>query len=132
MIAHVSVGVSDVARAVAFYTPVLRTLGIEPVMPVDVPGVGRVAMGYSTEAGHVPFWIGLPNDERPATAGNGVHVAFSAPDKAAVDAFYAAAIANGGIADGAPGPRAVYRTDYYGAFVRDPDGNKIEACVHSL
>ena len=131
LFSHISVGVNDLDRAVAFYTPVLRTLGIEPIMPVDIPGVGRVAMGYGKVPGHVPFWVQFPIDREPATRGNGTHVAFSAPDKATVDAFFAAAIANGGVEDGPPGPRPMYSPDYYSAFVRDPDGNKLEACLHA-
>ena len=62
--------------------------------------------------------------------GNGVHIAFTAPNRAAVDAFYLAALEQGGVEDGAPGLRSEYHPDYYGAFVRDPDGNKIEAVSH--
>jgi catechol 2,3-dioxygenase-like lactoylglutathione lyase family enzyme len=130
MFSHVSVGVSDMERATAFYDPVLRTLGIEPIMPIDVPGFGRVAMGYGRAPGHVPLWVQLPHNREPATAGNGTHVAFAAVNRQAVDDFYAAALAHGGTSDGPPGPRTMYSPDYYGAFVRDPDGNKLEACLH--
>ncbi|MGE0725819.1 MAG: VOC family protein, partial [Alphaproteobacteria bacterium] len=88
---------------------------------------GGAAAGYGERSGPARFWIGLPHDRRPASAGNGVHVCFAAPDRAAVDAFHRAALAAGGADDGAPGLRPEYHQDYYGAFVRDPDGNKIEA-----
>ena len=63
--------------------------------------------------------------------GNGVHIAFRAETRATVDAFFLAAIEQGGIEDGRPGLRVEYHPDYYGAFVRDPDGNKIEAVSHA-
>ena len=73
----------------------------------------------------------LPINGDAASAGNGVHVAFSAADHAAVDAFYLAAMESGGSDEGGPGHRVEYHPHYYGAFVRDPDGNKIEACCHA-
>jgi predicted lactoylglutathione lyase len=77
-----------------------------------------------------PFWVVLPNDEKEATPGNGVTVAFDAPTHAAVDAFHAAAIAAGGSDEGPPGPREHYHADYYGAYVRDLDGNKLCVVCH--
>ncbi|NWH09299.1 MAG: VOC family protein [Alphaproteobacteria bacterium] len=124
MINHVSIGVSNVAQAAAFYDPVLATLGIGRAMTVE-----NVAIGYGNL--HPEFWIGLPFNGRPASAGNGVHICFQAPSRAAVDAFHAAALAAGGTDEGRPGIREDYAPDYYAAFARDPDGNKIEAVCFS-
>jgi catechol 2,3-dioxygenase-like lactoylglutathione lyase family enzyme len=126
---HVSIGVSNMARAKAFYDAVLAHVGLTAVMPVEIGGQ-LVGVGY----GHTPlkpsFWIQFPINGQPATMGNGVHIAFTAPSRAAVDAFFLTALEHGGIEDGRPGLRSEYHPDYYGAFVRDPDGNKIEACAH--
>jgi predicted lactoylglutathione lyase len=73
------------------------------------------------------FWIGKPFDGRPATVGNGSMAAFRARSWKEVDDFYAAALAHGGKSDGAPGLRPQYNPDFYAAYVRDPDGNKIAA-----
>jgi catechol 2,3-dioxygenase-like lactoylglutathione lyase family enzyme len=126
---HVSVGVKDVARAKRLYDAILAPLGMRPIFPLEINGK-LVGVGYG-EGQQPVFWIGLPINHQPSSAGNGVHVAFSAPSRAAVDAFYLAALANGGVEDGAPGLRTEYHPDYYGAFVRDPDGNKIEAVRHA-
>lgn len=119
MIHHVSVGTSDLARARAFYDPVMRELGLHRTFDVDE------AVGYG--AGITTFSLNLPADGAPASPGNGVHIAFEVEKRAAVDAFYRAALAHGGTGDGEPGPRPEYDANYYAAFVRDPDGNKIEA-----
>lgn len=125
---HVSVGVTDMNRAKAFYDAALAPLGMSPVMPVEIGG-RFVGMGYG-HAGKPSFWIQLPINGQPANVGNGVHVAFTAQNRAAVDSFYRAALDQGGVDDGPPGLRPDYHPNYYGAFVRDPDGNKIEACSH--
>lgn len=125
---HVSVGVADMKRAKAFYDAALAPLGMTPVFPLEIDGA-LVAVGYGTPQ-KPTFWIGLPIDQHAASAGNGVHVAFRAENRAAVEAFYRAALEHGGVDDGAPGLRPEYHPNYYGAFVRDPDGNKIEAVSH--
>jgi len=125
IISHVSVGVTDMERARHFYDAVLDALGYGVVM--DEPGHGRA---YGTT--FPEFWITCPGDGRPASPGNGVHVAFLAPDRAAVDRFHAAALAHGGHCDGPPGERPEYTAGYYAAFVRDPDGNKLEAMLIPL
>jgi catechol 2,3-dioxygenase-like lactoylglutathione lyase family enzyme len=126
---HVSIGVTNVERAKTFYDAVLAPLHMAPVMPVQIAG-RLVGVGYG-EPGKPSFWIQLPSNGQPASMGNGVHVAFRAETRAAIDAFYLAALEHGGIEDGAPGLRTEYHPDYYAAFVRDPDGNKIEACSHA-
>ena len=126
---HVSIGVTNMKRSRTFYDAVLAPLGMTAVMPVEVGG-HVVGVGYGADPRHATFWIGLPINREPASMGNGVHIAFSAKERAAVDDFYLAALDQGGIEDGKPGLRGHYHPSYYGAFVRDPDGNKIEACCH--
>ncbi len=119
---HVSLGTRDVPRAVSFYDAVLKALGYRRVMEF-MP----YAVAYGVD--HPDFWIQVPADQGTASVGNGVHVAFGARTRAQVNAFHAAALAQGGTDEGAPGLRPDYGPDYYGAFCRDLDGNKIEACV---
>ena len=126
---HVSVGVTNVRRSKAFYDAALTPLGMAPVYPVEINGQ-LVGVGYG-QAGKPSFWIQLPINGQAASMGNGVHIAFRADTREAVDAFYLAALDQGGAEDGRPGLRTEYHPDYYGAFVRDPDGNKIEAVSHA-
>jgi catechol 2,3-dioxygenase-like lactoylglutathione lyase family enzyme len=115
MLDHVTIGVTELSRSLDFYARALAPLGIsERVADEGFAGFGVVGRAF--------FWIGV----RP-TVTSGAHVAFVAADRAAVDAFYAAAIAAGGRDNGAPGLRPRYHADYYGAFVLDPDGHNIEA-----
>ena len=118
MIDHVSVPVRDLKRAAAFYATVLATLGYTKLD--DRPATVGFGKKYSE------FWINLRPDT-PHVTDPGTHVALRAAGKDAVDAFHAAALAHGGRSDGAPGPRGEAGEGYYAAFVRDPDGNKIEA-----
>jgi len=122
MLHHVSVGSRDVERAVKFYDAVLKPLGYKRVMEF-LPH----AVGYGSE--HPEFWVQVPADGKTASVGNGVHISFAAPSQDAVKKFYAAAMKAGGKDEGAPGPRPDYGPDYYGGFVRDLDGNKLEAVV---
>ena len=123
MFSHVTLGTNDWARAKPFWTAVAAALDL----PLLFEREGGVA--YGDLAGPKIF-IGPAFDGKPATNGNGTHVAFLAKDRAAVDAFHAAALANGGTDEGAPGPRPHYHPNYYGAYVRDPDGNKLQAVCH--
>ncbi len=118
-ISHVSLGTNNFDRAAAFYDSVLATIGAKRIM--EHPG----AIAYGKE--FPEFWIHPPLDGKAATVGNGSHVGFFASNKEEVDAFYAAALKAGATDEGAPGPRADYGEAYYGGFVRDLDGNKIEA-----
>ncbi len=118
MLHHVSLGTTDLKVARTFYDPVMLSLGLRRTFEVDE------AVGYG--AGITSFSLNLPTDGGPASPGNGVHVAFEVERRAAVDKFYETALANGGSADGPPGLRPEYDANYYAAFVRDPDGNKIE------
>ena len=124
MFSHVTLGTNDWARAKPFWQAVMAALG----QPVLFEHEGGVAYGEPT--GPKTF-IGPTFDGKPATNGNGTHIAFLAKDRATVDAFHAAALANGGSDEGAPGLRAHYHPNYYGAYVRDPDGNKLQAVCHS-
>lgn len=121
ILSHVSVGTNDYPRAKAFYDAVLATLQIRCVM--DFPG----GAGYGRT--FPEFWIQSPHDGGRASVGNGVHICFLANSVDEVKAFYAKALELGGKADGEPGHRPEYTPDYYAAFVRDLDGNKIEAML---
>lgn len=128
MIDHVSIGVSDLGKARDFYDRVLKTLGQVRVLDIDLPGQGMVAHGYGAPGKAASFWIGVPDYiNAEANRRGGVHVAFTAGNRAAVDAFHEAALAAGGLDNGKPGLRPHYHADYYGAFAFDRDGNKIEA-----
>jgi len=125
MLDHVSLGRSDLDRSRRFYDAALRPLGLVRIL--DFAGRGS---DYGAMAGSpgVEFTI---TREAHAAPSPGVHLCFRASSRAAVNAFYAAALADGGQDDGAPGLRPFYHADYYGAFVRDPDGHRIEAVYHA-
>ncbi|MGH0038303.1 MAG: VOC family protein [Myxococcota bacterium] len=127
MLSHLTLGTNDLDRALAFYDRVLAPLGIARTATEPQYGYAQ----YQREGQLPVLFIGRAYDGQPASAGNGTHVAFLAPDTAAVDAFHAAALAAGGRDEGAPGPRPHYHAHYYGAYVRDPDGNKLQACLHT-
>ena len=119
MIDHVSLGVSDLAKSKQFYQDALAPLGYEVVMFMEGIGAG---LG---RGGKPDFWITPGGPNKPSN-----HVAFAADNRAMVDAFHAAAMAAGATDHGAPGVRAHYHPNYYGAFVLDPDGHNIEAVCH--
>ena len=118
MIDHVSVGVRDLAASTRFYEAVLSTLGYAKLeaRPATV-GFGKR---------YAELWINLRPGVAPDPDG-GAHVCLRAKSTAAVDDFHSAALANGGASDGAPGLRPHHGDGYYAAFIRDPDGNRIEA-----
>ncbi len=118
MIDHISLRVTDFARAKAFYVAALAPLGYTALM--EFPGM----LGLGID-GKPDFWL----TEAPATTPT--HIAFRARSRALVKAFHDAAIAAGGKDNGAPGPRKEYHPNYFGAFVSDPDGHNIEAVVHT-
>lgn len=120
IVSHVSIGTDDLPRAVAFYERVLGTLDARIVERIDDTAV---AFGRAFPE----FWVQRPVGDDAAGVGNGTHIAFVAASAEAVDAFHAAALEAGGRDEGAPGPRPHYGAPYYGCFVRDPDGHKIEA-----
>ena len=120
MFSHVTIGTNDLARAAPFYDAALAPLGIE-----RVPSKYQSWAAWQRPGEATKLWVGRPYDQRPAGNGNGWMVAFAAPSRAAVDAAHAAAMAAGGMDEGAPGPRPHFAPDYYGAYVRDLDGNKL-------
>jgi len=122
-ISHVSLGSNRFEEAQAFYDVVLATLGIRRLVNDD--GDHDTAAVYGKT--FPEFWIQRPLDGAPATLGNGTHIGFVASSRAQVEAFYAAAVAAGAKGDGPPGARPHYGAPYYGCFVRDLDGHKIEA-----
>jgi len=126
MLDHIGLAVSDYARSRRFFDAALAPLGIAVVMEVTPEQSGGGAHAGFGSDGRPYFWIG--DGKAPTT---GVHVAFTAPDRTTVDAFYKAALAAGGRDNGAPGIRAHYHPHYYGAFVLDPDGHNIEAVCHA-
>jgi catechol 2,3-dioxygenase-like lactoylglutathione lyase family enzyme len=119
VIDHVSVAVSDLAAAAAFYDRLLGPLGYTRLVERER------TVGFGKK--YPEIWLNLREGMVPVGPGTGAHIALRARDEAAVRAFHAAALAHGGSDAGAPGPRQAAMTEYYGAFVHDPDGNKIEA-----
>jgi len=119
MFDHVSIGVSDIERAGKFYDAVLK--------PLDVTRLsdGETSLGYGEKS--PALWVQTANRPVKADMESGLHFCFTAKSRAAVDAFHAAALKNGGKDNGKPGVRADYGPKYYAAFVIDPDGYRIEA-----
>jgi catechol 2,3-dioxygenase-like lactoylglutathione lyase family enzyme len=130
VLSYVYFGTNNLDKAIAFYTATLAPLDMQRCVTGDSEW-DRIAAGWGVyEAGgsrELAFWIGIPYDAKPASIGNGSMVAFSARSWKAVDAFHVAALATGGTCDGAPGLRLHYAADFYAAYVRDPDGNKVAA-----
>lgn len=124
MFSHVTVGTNDVAKAKTFYDGVGKALGLARI--VDRP----TAAGYGRQRGRPQLWIVTPLDKKPATVGNGITIGLLADDRPSVDAAYAAGLAADGKDEGKPGLRTHYHPNYYGAYVRDPDGNKVCIVCH--
>ncbi len=132
MIDHTGVPVSDMTRSKAWYTQALAPIGYGLLMEVPGEVTGHsAAVGFGEIVTRKPdFWL-AGEDPAKIKGMPHIHVAFRAASRAAVDAFHAAAIAAGGKDNGAPGVRAHYHPNYYGAFVLDPDGHNIEAVCHA-
>jgi catechol 2,3-dioxygenase-like lactoylglutathione lyase family enzyme len=120
MIDHISIAVRDLAKAEPFYVALLAPLGMTKLR--EWP---NAAIGFGKK--YPEFWINRRAAMSRVAEDSGVHICLRAPDAAAVDAFHAAAFKGGGTSDGAPGLREKYHGNYYAAFIRDPDGNRIEA-----
>lgn len=125
MIDHTGLMVSDMAKSKEFYQSALAPLGYTLRMELRKEETGGFAGAGFGETPKPDFWIGEGTPNQPP-----IHVAFTAKDQAAVDAFYEAALAAGGRNNGKPGLRPQYHPNYYGAFVLDPDGHNIEAVFH--
>jgi len=122
MLSGVCIGTNNLQAAGAFYDAVLATIGMRCAFS------DPQERGYAGEDGKITFYILTPFNQQSATAGNGTQVMFYAPDHETVNAFHAAVLNNGGTDEGAPGPRH-YHPDYYGAYARDLDGNKLNISV---
>jgi catechol 2,3-dioxygenase-like lactoylglutathione lyase family enzyme len=120
LIDHISIAVRDLKLGEAFYAALLKPLGMAKLR--EWP---NAAIGFGKK--YPEFWINCRNAMTSVADDSGVHICLRAPDSAAVDAFHAAALKAGGTSDGAPGLREQYHSSYYAAFIRDPDGNRVEA-----
>ena len=120
MIDHISIAVRDLKKGEAFYTAMLAPLGMAKLR--EWPDA---AIGFGKK--YPEFWINRRAGMDRVADDSGVHICLRAPSAEAVDAFHAAALKAGGTSDGAPGVRPEYHQTYYAAFIRDPDGNRIEA-----
>ncbi|MCH2056273.1 MAG: VOC family protein [Thalassotalea sp.] len=118
-ICHASIGTNDLVKAKAFYQPLLATL--------DIGLVSEYSHALAFGKGYPEFWVQIPFDKQPMSTGNGVHFGFVAKSISQVEAFYRLAIELGAKCNGKPGPRPAYGEPYYGCFVIDPEGNKVEA-----
>jgi catechol 2,3-dioxygenase-like lactoylglutathione lyase family enzyme len=119
---HVSIGTNNLESSLAYYDELLDSIGAKRI--IDVPGIGAAYGRVYPE-----FWVQKPYNEEPAETANGVHFAFFVESKEQVNRFYQTAMALGSKDDGEPGPRAEYSDAYYGCFVRDLEGHKIEAMI---
>jgi catechol 2,3-dioxygenase-like lactoylglutathione lyase family enzyme len=124
MIDHLSVVVSDYEKSKAFYLRALAPTGHSRLVELSANSGHSGSAGFCHADG-TDFWISQGVSIKPA-----IHIAFRVSSRTTVDAFYEAAIAAGGKDNGAPGLRPHYHSNYYGAFVRDPDGHNIEAVCH--
>lgn len=125
IISHITLGTNDYERAIIFYDAALKPLGFSRIpKPKGKPPL------YAIKGVMPHVYLYKPYDGQPATWGNGTHVAFQAVSKEVVNIFYKEAIANGGFDEGAPGIREDYGPNYYAAYVRDPDGNKLQAVCY--
>ena len=125
MLDHIDFAVTDLENSRKFYTSVLAALEIKPFIDIKTDE-GREGTGYGSVTGP-QFWIGGGE-----VVQGRMHVAFAAKSRAAVDAFYDAALRVGGVCKGAPGPRPRYGEHYYAAFIVDPDGHTIEAVCRNV
>lgn len=136
MFSYICLGADDTARAARFYDATLAVLGIARCYTPDPSDkAGRFGWGnYTDDAApdELSLWVGPPFDGQSSTAGNGTMVAFRATSWQQVEQFHATALAHGGSSEGAPGLRPQYGTNFYAAYVRDPDGNKLAAVCRGL
>jgi catechol 2,3-dioxygenase-like lactoylglutathione lyase family enzyme len=122
-VGYVMLGVNDLDAGLGFWGPVLEAMGWS--VAHDYPGYTR---GYADGAGQTA-WVTRPHNREPVVAANGTMIGFSVTEAAIVDRVHATALAGGATCDGPPGPRPLYGPDFYGAYFRDPDGNKFAVVV---
>lgn len=128
MFSHIFIGITDFDRGFTFYSALMNCLGIEN----RFSDRSRPWAGWHSAGEARPFLIiGKPYDEKPHDAGNGQMVALLASNRAIVDSAFQTALANGGTSEGAPGLRPEYHANYYSAYFRDPDGNKLCVACHN-
>jgi catechol 2,3-dioxygenase-like lactoylglutathione lyase family enzyme len=129
MLDHISFSVKNYEESLSFYDKTLALLGYTREITLDFPGVK--AAGYGNGGVRPVLWIGAGGREDEAVgSAQGLHIAFKAPSVEAVDKWYQTCLQLGATDNGAPGPRAHYHPGYYGAFVVDPNGWRIETCFH--
>jgi catechol 2,3-dioxygenase-like lactoylglutathione lyase family enzyme len=123
---HLGIQVADVEASAAFYLDVFAPIGIREIM--RIPAGDRLYVGLGDASGKPDFWLGSPDGAEARE----LHIAFSAPDRAAVDAVHQAAVARGAEILHAPRLWPEYHPGYYGVFLRDPDGHNVEAVHHTF
>ncbi len=126
MISHVFVGITDFTRAFQFYSAIMSELGLK----LKFSDANKPWAVWMSDQPRPLFIIGLPYNGEAATPGNGQMIALLAPTRAAVERAHTVALKNGGQCEGSPGLRTQYHPNYYGAYFRDVDGNKICVCCH--
>lgn len=135
MFRFMCLGTRNLERAAVFYDATMATLGYSRCDTSGEAGwEGWLGWGVYEQRGAVELalWVCHPFDGEPATVGNGTMVGLSVDSWTQVEAFHAAAVANGGTSEGAPGLRLHYQPDFYAAYVRDPDGNKLAVVCRGL
>ena len=127
MFSYICLGTPDLKKAAAFYDAVFHAIGVKRCATEGEDWEGWIGWGEYENGGarEMSLWVGKPYNDQPASAGNGTMVALKASTWQQVDDFHVAAIQNGGSSEGAPGLRPQYNADFYAAYVRDPDGNKL-------
>lgn len=121
MIIYTTVGITDLGRSLRFYEPLFAEMGLDRCWLDET----SVSWGRKDEPSFARFSIGYPFDGKPASIGNGTMTAFQVDEPARIDRLHQLALCNGGRDEGAPGRRPHYGGGFYGAYVRDPDGNKL-------
>lgn len=130
MLDHCSISVKDYCQSLTFYDQTLGILGYERIVTIDIPEEKVKGAAYGKE-GKPCFWIGpMGQEDEEIGRARGFHIAFLAPHVQAVQEWYVKCLELGGVDNGAPGPRAHYHPGYYGAFIIDPNGWRIEAAIH--